>query len=245
MANDKKNAVVTGASYGIGRAVAATLAENGYHVYLLARSVDGLAETQEIVAKLGGSSSVVKVDLTDTQAVAGAFKQISAEGKKLDVLWSGAFGYIDGPLVDVEMVEVTDLFGAGVIGAISVTKNFLENATDNPSIFLVSADWNFPENNGLSAFISAKKAVEGYGIALQKELHGKAKVCVVCPADVSSHSHSFDATPDAVFEDTKGAAIATIELAQLCVSFLGYKTLFVPKIYIHPLDQNYSVTFAT
>lgn len=244
MNTEKKGAVVTGASYGIGRAVAVTLAERGYHVYLLARSKDGLTETSDTIAKAGGSSSVIEVDVSDSKAVTKAFDQIGSDGLKLQVLWSGAFGYIDGPLVDMNISDVADLFNAGVVGAISVTKSFLQVAEKNPSIFLVAADWNFPTNNGLSSFISAKKAVEGYGVALQKELHGKAKICVLCPADVSSHSHPFDADAETVLSDTKGAAIATIELAQLCMSFLKYKTLFVPKIYVHPLEQDYSVTFA-
>lgn len=240
----KLKAVVTGASYGIGRAVAVTLAQKGYQVYLIARSEEGLKETHEAITSAGGSAIALPVDLTDSKAVTRAFDEICKDGSKLDCLWSGAFGFIDGPLVDVEIDQVDDLFGAGVVGAIAVTKCFLKNAAENPTIFLVAADWNFPSNNGLSSFISAKKAVEGYGVALQKELHGKARVSVVCPADVSSHTHPFDAEPDTILKETNGAAIATIELAQLCVSFLSYKTLFVPKIYVHPVSQEYAVTFS-
>jgi len=244
MNKKKKVILVSGASYGIGRAIATQFAAKGYHPVLIARSEDGLAETKANIDAKGGECTVLCVDLKNYSEVESSLNKLASELGKFDCLWSGAFGYLEGETSASKVEEVQDIFDAGVIGAIHLTKQFLNHAADNPNVFIVAADWNFPENKGLTAFISAKKALEGFGLALQKELHGKAKIYVVCPADVSSHSHPFDAEPDLVKEETAGSAIATIELAQLCYSFTEYETLFLPKIYIHPLSQKYSVTYS-
>jgi NAD(P)-dependent dehydrogenase (short-subunit alcohol dehydrogenase family) len=243
--SQSQSILVTGGSYGIGRAVAVKFADEGYHVVLLARNESGLRDTEQKILDTGGTCTVVSADLSDFDLIGEKLRDVVSEHGKFDALWSGAFGYVEGPISDLDIGEVSQLFNGGVIGAINVVKCFLANSKPNPLMYLVAADWGFPDNEGLASFISAKKAIDGLGTALQKELHGKARVSIICPADVSSHSHDFDAEPEVVLEDTAGAAIATIELANLCYSFSTYKTLFVPRIVIHPISQKFSVTFAS
>lgn len=82
-----KAALVTGASQGIGRAIAVALANEGAQVGLLARSQAGLEETLELI---GGSGVVVPCDVTDSAAVAPAVdRAVSALGR-LDVVVNNA-----------------------------------------------------------------------------------------------------------------------------------------------------------
>jgi NAD(P)-dependent dehydrogenase (short-subunit alcohol dehydrogenase family) len=67
-----KNAFVTGASRGIGQAIAVALAGAGADVALVARSEDGLAETASDITALGRKAFVLPADVTSQEAVAGA-----------------------------------------------------------------------------------------------------------------------------------------------------------------------------
>ncbi len=238
-----KNIVVSGASYGIGRAIAVRFGSEGYHVGLLARNRDGLEQTASDITKLGGTSTTIDVDIRDFDLVNRNIEKFVKANGLIDVLWSGAFGYVEGAAVDTEIEETANLFEAGVLGAINLTKIVLRNSSISPLVYQVSADWGFPENPGLASFIAAKKAIEGFAVALQKDNLGHCRVVIVSPADVSSHSHQYDADPERVVSESDGALIATSELADLCFSLSSYKSLFVHKLNVLPLKQVYKVTY--
>ncbi|HCX66007.1 MAG TPA: oxidoreductase, partial [Rhodobiaceae bacterium] len=62
-------AVITGASRGIGRAVALGMAAEGAHVILVARTVGALEEVDDEIRKVGGKATLVPFDLTDLPAI--------------------------------------------------------------------------------------------------------------------------------------------------------------------------------
>lgn len=83
-------AVVTGASRGIGRAVAVALARAGAHVIAIARTVGGLEELDDEIQAAGGSATLVPVDLTDFDAIDRLGASIYERWKKLDILIGNA-----------------------------------------------------------------------------------------------------------------------------------------------------------
>ena len=106
-------ALVTGASRGIGRAAALALAEAGAHVILVARSVEGLEETDDAVKVRGGSATLVPLDLRDFKAIDRLGASIFSRWKKLDALFANAgqlgaltpLSHLD-PAVFQELVDV-------------------------------------------------------------------------------------------------------------------------------------------
>jgi NAD(P)-dependent dehydrogenase (short-subunit alcohol dehydrogenase family) len=66
-----KTAVVTGASSGIGRAIALRLGEAGAHVFAAGRRAEALADTAEAIAAAGGAATAVAAELRDPAAVQG------------------------------------------------------------------------------------------------------------------------------------------------------------------------------
>jgi NAD(P)-dependent dehydrogenase (short-subunit alcohol dehydrogenase family) len=74
---DSRTALVTGASQGIGAAVAVGLAEAGAHVILTARNIAGLEKTQESIKATGGSAECAILDVTDTASVDAMAEQFS------------------------------------------------------------------------------------------------------------------------------------------------------------------------
>lgn len=88
MAYDLKDkiALVTGASRGLGHAVAEALAARGAHVIALARTVGGLEELDDRIQAAGGSATLAPIDLTKEDAVAGICRAIHDRWGRIDLL---------------------------------------------------------------------------------------------------------------------------------------------------------------
>lgn len=83
-------AIVTGASQGLGKAVAIALGMNGAKVICLARNADKLADTVKEIEATGGSAEAVSCDVTDRAAAAGAINDAKANHGRLDILVNNA-----------------------------------------------------------------------------------------------------------------------------------------------------------
>ncbi len=81
-----RTALVTGASRGIGAAIALALAEAGAHVILVARKVKALEEVEDRIHAVGGTSTIAPIDLTEPDAVARLASAISGRWNTLDIL---------------------------------------------------------------------------------------------------------------------------------------------------------------
>ena len=85
-----QTALVTGASQGLGRAVAVALGMNGAHVACMARNADKLAETVAQIGAAGGQGSAVPCDVTDRAATAQAIEKVASEHGQLHILVNNA-----------------------------------------------------------------------------------------------------------------------------------------------------------
>ncbi len=83
-------AIVTGASQGLGRAVAIALAANGAHVVCVARNAEKLADTISQVEAAGGAGEALPCDVTDRGAVAAAITDVHQRHGRLDILVNNA-----------------------------------------------------------------------------------------------------------------------------------------------------------
>ena len=87
---DGKVALITGASRGIGAAIARGLAANGIHVILIARTIGALEEIDDEITISGGSSTLVPLDLLDFPAIERLGATIFERLGKMDILISNA-----------------------------------------------------------------------------------------------------------------------------------------------------------
>jgi NAD(P)-dependent dehydrogenase (short-subunit alcohol dehydrogenase family) len=94
--DDKRIALVTGASRGIGRAAALALAGAGHHVILSARTSGALEEVDDEIRQSGGSASILRLNLTQADKVDALGPTLFQRWQRLDVLV--AAGGILGPL---------------------------------------------------------------------------------------------------------------------------------------------------
>jgi NAD(P)-dependent dehydrogenase (short-subunit alcohol dehydrogenase family) len=112
-------ALVTGASRGIGRAVALALAREGAHVVAVARTVGGLEEVDDETKKLGSSATLVPLDMRDYPGLYRLATALNERYQHLDILiGNAAIGGQRSPLDHIEPQAWDDAF------AINVTANF-------------------------------------------------------------------------------------------------------------------------
>jgi len=83
-------AIVTGASQGLGRAIAITLAANGANVLCLARNADKLAAVVGEIQSAGGKAGAIACDVTDREATKGAIASAKENHGRLDILVNNA-----------------------------------------------------------------------------------------------------------------------------------------------------------
>jgi len=87
---EKRNALVTGGSRGIGMAIVAELLEQGCNVWYLSRSEGEAASLKEKAASLGSTLTWVACDMADRASVQEAVETVILEAKSLDILVNNA-----------------------------------------------------------------------------------------------------------------------------------------------------------
>lgn len=120
--NNKKTAVVTGASSGIGAATAKQLAEAGFRVVLGARRVDRLEAVAEEIRAAGGEAAVYRVDVTSDEEV----DALAAAEPSVDVLVNNAGGAWGMESVEGAVEEKWRwMYDVNVLGTLRVTRALL------------------------------------------------------------------------------------------------------------------------
>jgi NADP-dependent 3-hydroxy acid dehydrogenase YdfG len=98
---DGRTVCVTGASSGIGRAIAEHLGSLGGHVFLMGRTTEPMEESAEKIRAAGGKAAVATFDITDSAALQAWIQEAADSTGRLDVLVNNAgFGEVGGSIVD-------------------------------------------------------------------------------------------------------------------------------------------------
>ena len=108
-----KRALVTGATSGLGRAIALRLASDGAEVIVHGRDAGRGAETVEAIRTTGGKASFVQADLSDAASVARLAEQVG----QVDVLVNNAGFWVTGPTVGFDVASFDAMFAASVRAA--------------------------------------------------------------------------------------------------------------------------------
>ncbi|MFM9995521.1 MAG: beta-ketoacyl-ACP reductase [Phycisphaerales bacterium] len=187
-------AVVTGASRGIGRAIAVRLAmpqgtQPGRHVVLVSRSEGPLADLKSRIESNGGSASFAAVDVADGKALAGAIDDIAAKHGRLDILVNNAGITKDGLLLrmsdeDWQAVIQTNLTAAFV--AIRAAARPMMKSRFGRIVNIGSTS-GVVGNAGQANYAAAKAGLIGLTKTVARELGGKGITCnCLCPGFIET-----------------------------------------------------------
>lgn len=207
-----KSVMITGASSGIGKALAYELARKGYSLALTARSIEQLEEIRDDIAKLGNTSKIVvrKLDVTDTDDVFTAVDELAEQLGGLDIMvanagiaFAGAVGR--GKFEDAKRTIETNMIGAmATIDA--ATAHFLAKGSGHlVGISSLAALRGMPRN---SAYCASKAGIAMYLEALRVELHKKKiDVTVLYPGYIDTPLNNMLKSRPFLIPVEKGASI--------------------------------------
>jgi len=112
---DQKTALVTGASSGIGRAIAMELADAGAHVFLSGRTAGPMDEAKKEIEERGGRASVITADLRDLSQVQGLVDSAVEETGRLDIMINNAGLEYPGTLLEGDPEQWREVFETNVL----------------------------------------------------------------------------------------------------------------------------------
>ena len=115
-------ALVTGASQGIGRAIACKLAAEGAQVALAARSMEKLAGVKAAIEVAGGQAEVFLLDVAAEDSIKAAAKAAMAQLGKIDILVNNAGITRDGLALRMKLADFEDVLRANLTGAFLLTQ---------------------------------------------------------------------------------------------------------------------------
>ena len=122
---EKKCAIVTGSSSGIGYETSLLLARNGFHTYATMHNIDRSQQLLDIVKKDNLPIQVLQLDVTNDNSVKDAIDIILKKGKRIDVVVNNAGYGLIGALEDIAMEEIKAHFETNLFGAIGVMQAVL------------------------------------------------------------------------------------------------------------------------
>jgi NAD(P)-dependent dehydrogenase (short-subunit alcohol dehydrogenase family) len=183
---DGKTALVTGAGRGIGRAVAFALAGAGAELVLVSRTASQLEEIASEIARAGGRSRALPLDVTDSAALRDAFADLS----RLDILVNNAGVNRPQPFLEVDEETLDRLLTLNVRAAFLAAQAAARRMTaqgEGVIINMTSQMGHVGSERDRTVYVMTKHAIEGLTKAMAVELASKGvRVVSIAPTFIDT-----------------------------------------------------------
>lgn len=216
-----KNALVTGAGKGIGKAIAIALAQEGVNVALLARTTSQLEAVANDVEALGVKAVVVTADVTDMQSVNQAVDKVREQLGSIDILINNAGIAAFGKFLELEPAQWENIIKVNLMGPYYVTRAVLPDMIDRQAgdIINISSTAGLKGAPVTSAYSASKFGLIGMSESLMQEVRKhNIRVTTLTPSTVATELaidlKLTDGNPDKVMqpEDFAELIIAQLKL---------------------------------
>ncbi|MCW2772933.1 MAG: NADP-dependent 3-hydroxy acid dehydrogenase YdfG [Nocardioides sp.] len=171
---DRRPAVVTGASSGIGAATALALAAAGYPVALGARRTDRCDEVATAIRDAGGEAVVHALDVTDSDSVTEFAKAVASDLGDIEIVVSNAGAVAPGTVHEVDPERFAQEIDLNLVGAQRLVRAFVPGMVERQrgDFVFVSSDVAVRARPFMSSYAAGKWGLEGLASAVQMELEG-------------------------------------------------------------------------
>jgi NADP-dependent 3-hydroxy acid dehydrogenase YdfG len=233
-----KTILITGASKGIGRALALKLAAEGHNLALVARSRDELETLSNEVQQEGGHALIFAGDVADEAIATKAVADTVAAYGKLDAVVNNAGFGIFKQAEHLTVEEWDSMYATNVKGTFLFSREAVQamKQTGGGHIVNVASDVAKRVFDGGSLYCSSKFAQDAFSMALRKEVRRyKIKVSVIYSGLVDTHFH---ARPQG---DPYHADWLTPENMADTIHYVlsAPPHVVIDELMIHPLSQEY------
>lgn len=216
-----KNALITGAGKGIGKAVALALAAEGVNIVLLARTKSQLEQVAKEIEALGVKAFTVTADVADINSVNAAIDQALAEFKTIDILINNAGVGKFGKFLELTPEEFEHVIKVNLMGTYYATRAVLPGmiAQESGDIINISSTAGLKGAAITSAYSASKFAVMGLTESLMQEVRKhNIRVTALTPStvatDMAIELNLTDGNPERVMqaEDVAELIVAQLKL---------------------------------
>ena len=186
---DGRTALVTGASRGIGEAVARTLARQGARVVVAARSTGDLERLAEAIAADGGAAHPLALDLAAPEGFGERLATLPEGFREVDVLVNNAGITADNLLLRMSLDDWRRVIDTNLTGAFALTKEVVRGMIRRRwgRIVSVSSVVGLMGNVGQANYAASKAGLIGFSKSLARELGSRSvTVNVVAPGYVAT-----------------------------------------------------------
>jgi 3-oxoacyl-[acyl-carrier protein] reductase len=189
MSTPQKVALVTGASQGIGRAVALRLAQDGAAVALAARNETKLNEVAAEIQNAGGAAEVFVLDIAAEESIKAAAKAVLARFGKIDILVNNAGITRDTLLLRMKKADWDDVLQTNLTGAFLLTQAVMGSMVRARSgrIVNISSVVGRMGQAGQANYAASKAGLIGFTRSLAREIASRGITAnVVAPGYIES-----------------------------------------------------------
>lgn len=185
-----KCALITGASRGIGRAIAIRFARAGANLVIAARNFQELLELASEIEAMGRSCLVIQTDLRYPDQITNLVEQALARFGRIDILVNNAGIGHWAPVTELSLDQYDEMFDVNMRAVFLLTRAVLPQMIARANGHIVniastSSRWTYPEG---TVYCASKFAVLGFNEALAKELRTTGvRVTAVCPGQVNTY----------------------------------------------------------
>jgi NAD(P)-dependent dehydrogenase (short-subunit alcohol dehydrogenase family) len=228
-----KVALVTGASSGIGLAIATMLAEEGYDLTAVARTPDKLERAAAGLAAHGTEVQSVVADVADAEQIAGAVAAHRERFGRLDLLVNNAGMGIHGEIDAASTKQIDLQLALNLRSVILFYRDSIDllraagAAHRNALVINMSSVAGKRGAPGLGVYSATKHGIVGFTEAMNRDLSGAGiKSCALCPGFVDTQLADYSANPTPAAE-----MITTADVAETVRSLLRLSpTCVIPEI---------------
>jgi 3-oxoacyl-[acyl-carrier protein] reductase len=216
-----KNALITGAGKGIGKAIALALAKEGVNVILVARTQEEIDSVAAKVRSLRVKALAITADVADINSVNTAVEKALAEFGTIDILINNAGIAAFGKFLELEPTDWERIIQVNLMGTYYVTRAILPNMIERQTgdIINISSTAGLSGNALTSAYSASKFAVLGLTESLMQEVRKhNIRVTALTPStvatDMAKELKLTDGNPETVMqaEDMAELIIAQLKL---------------------------------
>jgi 3-oxoacyl-[acyl-carrier protein] reductase len=211
MSSDTRTALVTGASRGLGRAIAERLARDGWRVELVARQADRLNEVRAAIAAAGGQACVHTANISDPKSADQIIAAVEKESGPLGALINNAGITKDGLLMRMDDADWSAVIDTNLTGAFrwirAASRGMLKARAGR--IVNIGSVVGLVGNAGQANYAAAKAGLIGLTQSVAREFASRGVTCnCVCPG-------FFDTDMTSVLkEDLKSKVLTGIPLGR-------------------------------
>lgn len=229
-----KVAIITGASRGIGRSIATSLAKEGVAVVLTARTEIDLQETEKQCEQFGVQTLRLPAHLSVRESWKEIIEKTEKQFSRLDILINNAGVFLDkGPADEANLEDWEQTIDTNLRALMGLTRYALPLLEKQPTSAIINIASVAAKQGsaGRASYCASKHGILGFSEALFEDVREKGvKVCTLCPAYVDTkmaQSPFLDAHKMIHPEDIAEAVLLVLQLPkETCITEMTIRTQY-------------------